>query len=256
MKRCFPLFASILVVATLATTASAASGTLYNLHKKPWTSYGEYAPKYNICTSCGGGVTYSLTYGISSPTQSGNSTKFHLGGSTPYSDALFTKSVIGHSNSLVPDPNHTIIPNLHNFTYDVYFFGGNLSLSQVLEFDISMYFGGHSLIFGTQCRVAGGHAWDIWDNPNSHWVSAKAPCYPISNGWNHLTIQVQRTSTGNKLVFKTITLNGKTSTINRTYGPNSAPKSWYGVTVNFQMDGNKKQSPYSVYLDKFTFKYW
>ena len=255
MKRCFLLFACILAVACLAATASAASGTLYKLHVKPWTSYGEYAPKYKICTSCGGGVTYSINYGVSSPSVSGTATKFNLGGSTPYSDALFVKHAIGQSYSVVPDPNHTIIPSLHNFVYDVYFYGANLSLSQVLEFDISVYFNGHSLVFGNQCRIAGGHGWDIWDNVNSHWVSANVPCYPISNGWNHLTIQVQRTTT-NKLLFHSITLNGKTAVINRYYGLHSAPSSWYGITLNFQMDGNKKQSPYSVYLDRFTFKYW
>jgi hypothetical protein len=82
MKRRFPLFAIIFVVASLAATASAAGGTLSNLHKQPWKAYGEYAPKYNVCTSCGGGVTYSISYGYGSPSLSGSATKFSLGGTT------------------------------------------------------------------------------------------------------------------------------------------------------------------------------
>jgi hypothetical protein len=26
--------------------------------------------------------------------------------------------------------------------------------------------------------------------------------------------------------------------------------------VNYQMDGNSKQTPYTTYLDNFTFTYW
>jgi hypothetical protein len=68
-----------------------------------------------------------------------------------------------------------------------------------------------------------------------------------------LVITVART-TDNKLQYQTITLNGKTSTLNWTYSPFSAP-GWYGITVNYQMDGNYKQSPYTVYVDKLNFTY-
>jgi hypothetical protein len=64
---------------------------------------------------------------------------------------------------------------------------------------------------------------------------------------------VQRTS-NNQLLYQSITLNGKTSTINQYYNPGSAV-GWYGVTVNYQEDGNSSQSPYSVYLDELTFTY-
>jgi hypothetical protein len=68
-----------------------------------------------------------------------------------------------------------------------------------------------------------------------------------------VTIQVQRTS-NNQLLYQSITLNGQTHTLNWTYGPFSAP-GWYGITVNYQMDGNHAQSPYTVYVDKLDFTY-
>jgi hypothetical protein len=76
------------------------------------------------------------------------------------------------------------------------------------------------------------------------------PCNPISGAWNHLILNVQRTSS-NQLLFKTITLNGKTATINHTEPPTST--SWNGVTINYQLDGNRYGTPYVVYLDKLTF---
>jgi hypothetical protein len=192
--------------------------------------------------------------GEKSPTISGNSTQFNIGGTEPYTDVLWYNHLIGDFSSQgLPDTSHTLIPTLHNFTYDVYFYGNNLGASQALEFDINQFFGGMGFTWGHECRLAGGYEWDIWDNTNYKWVPTGIACNPNNNAWNHLVIQVQRTS-DNKLLYQSITLNGQTHTLNRTYGPFSAP-GWYGITVNYQMDGNYKQAPYTVYLDKLNFTY-
>ena len=68
-----------------------------------------------------------------------------------------------------------------------------------------------------------------------------------------MTIQMQRTS-GNELVYQSITLNGQTSTLNWTFGHGSSP-GWKGITINYQMDGNYRQDSYKVYLDNLTFTY-
>ena len=126
-------------------------------------------------------------------------------------------------------------------------------MSQALEFDINQFFDNLGFIWGHECRIVGGNEWDIWDNVNQHWVPTGIPCYPNNNSWNHLTIQVQRTS-DNRLLFQSITLNGVTSAVNQYYNPGTTP-GWYGVTINYQMDGNYAQTPYSVYLDNLTFTY-
>jgi hypothetical protein len=64
---------------------------------------------------------------------------------------------------------------------------------------------------------------------------------------------MQRTS-DNHLVYQSITLNGQTNTLNWTFGHGSAP-GWYGVTINYQMDGNDHQDAYKVYLDNLTLSY-
>lgn len=180
--------------------------------------------------------------------------QFNLGGTAPYSDALFVNHLIGTDSSQgVPDNDHKVIPNLHNFTYDVNFYGTNLESAQALEFDINQFFDGQGFIWGQQCRIAGGHEWDIWDNVTRQWVPTGIACHPNDNSWNHVTIQVQRTS-ANKLLFQSITLNGNTSTLNQTYDPGTSG-GWYGITINYQMDGDFKQSPYSIFLDKLTFTY-
>ena len=243
---------------TINVNVQGGSGkVLSNLQSSGgWNSWGELAPIYDICATSCSGVNWSMQQGIGSPSMSGHATQFNIGGSTPYSDVLWSNPVIGQfSTQGLPDTNHALLPTLHNFTYDAYFYGSNLALSQVIEFDISMYMNGTGMIWGNQCRIAGGNEWDIWDNVNARWVSTGVACNPINNGWNHVTIQVQRES-DNTLLFQSITLNGVTANINKTYPPFAVPADWWGITLNYQLDGNYKQSAYSTYLDNFSFTYW
>ncbi len=171
-----------------------------------------------------------------------------------YSDVLWNNHLIGDLSSQgLPDTNHTLVPTLHNFTYDVWFYSSNIGSSEALEFDINQFFDGMGFTWGHECRVEGGNEWDIWDTATLKWLPTGIPCYPMQNAWNHLILQVQRTS-NNQELYQSITLNGQTSTLNWQYAPFSAP-GWWGITVNYQMDGDYKQTPYTVYLDELNFTY-
>jgi len=178
----------------------------------------------------------------------------HIGGTHKYADILWNNHIIGDFSSQgISDSNHTLVPKLHNFVYDVYFYAKNIQYSQALEFDINQWLAPKGYIWGHECRLAGGHEWDTYDNVHKKWVPTGVPCYPKNNAWNHLVIQVQRTSGGN-LLFKSITLNGKTATLNITRAPGTT--SWHGVTVNYQQDGNINMDDYAIWIDKFNFIYW
>jgi hypothetical protein len=243
---------------TITVGGSSTSGVFSDLQQQAgWTGYALLPAVYNICSSCkpsGPQATWSMTQHVSSPSLSGNSTQMDIGGSTDYSDILWNNHLIGDFSSQgMPDNNQTIVPNLHNFTYDVYFYAEDLAVSQALEFDINQFVGGKSYIWGHECRIAGGNEWDIWDNPGQKWHATGIACNPVPNSWNHLVIQVQRTS-GDQLLFQSITLNGVTSVLN--YSENPTATTWYGVTINYQQDGNYKQAPYSIWLDNLNFAYW
>jgi hypothetical protein len=233
-----------------------AGNVLSNLQSSGgWKGWGELPPDYDICSAPCSGVTWSMTQGIQSPSMSGHSTRFSIGGTTPYADVLWSVPLIGQGSTQgLPDSGHTLLPTLHNFTYDAYFYPTNLGVTQVLEFDISMYFNGIGLIWGNQCRVAGGNEWDIWDNVSARWVPTGVACNPVNNSWNHVTIQGQRES-DNSLLFQSITLNGVTANINQHYAPGTAPGGWWGITVNYQMDGNYKEAANTTFLDNFSFTY-
>ncbi len=243
----------------LIVSGSSGSGggkVFSNLQKSGgWTGYALLPPGFGICSSCtpsGSKVKWNWTQNVSSTSMDGIATKSsYSGGSTQWADILWNNHLIGDFSSHgLPDTKKTLAPSLHNFTYDVYFWVGNVNDSQALEFDINQFVNGKSYIWGHECRIDGGHEWDTWSNGGQKWVKSGVGCNPVSNSWNHLTINVQRTSDGH-LLFHTITLNGKTATLNRYDTPTST--NWYGITVNYQVDSDYYKTPYSVYLDKFTF---
>jgi len=231
--------------------------TFYNLQKNPaWKGYALLPPGYGICQSCNNGgpqVKWSWTPNVGDPSKSGASTETSInGGTTDYADVLWNNHLIGDfSSQNLPDKDHKLVPTLHYFTYDVWFYATDVEAAQALEFDINQFEGGKSFIWGHECRVAGGHEWDTWSNPGEKWVPSGFSCYPV-DGWNHLVIQVQRTS-DDHLLFQSITLNDQKNTLNRYDSPTST--SWYGVTINYQLDGNYKEEPYSIFLDELNFTY-
>jgi hypothetical protein len=238
------------------TVTGTAGKTFKNLQSSVgWTGYGQLPPDYQDCSSCGSSVTWSSTQGISSPSLSGKSMQFNIGGIEAYADVLWNNHLIGDFSSQgLPDTSHTLVPTLHNYTYDIYFYGTNLQTAQALEFDVNQFFNNLGFTWGHECRTGGGNEWDIWDNVNGKWIPTGIACYPLNNSWNHLIIQVQRT-TDNQLLYQSITLNGVKNTLNWYYAPFSAP-GWYGITVNYQLDGNYKQQAYTTYIDDFNFTYY
>ncbi len=236
----------------------ATGTTMKNLQRSTgWKQSGQVAPYYSDCDFSCPGVTFSLQQGVSSPSLSGNATQWNLGGTNPYSDVLFYNQLIGTASTQgLPDLKRQIIPALHNFTYDADFYYTDGPGTQALEFDINMFPGaGVGMTWGTECRIGGGNEWDIWDNANFTWVPTGIACEPNAGKWNHVTVAAQRTA-DNKLVYQSITLNGVTANLNKTYPPFSVPADWYGVTVNYQMDGNVKQKAITSYVDNLNFTYW
>lgn len=236
----------------------AGSKTFSSLQAdKGWKGYALLPTSYNICPSCistGPQTTWWSQTGVNSPSLSGNATQFDIGGQTQFSDVLWNNHLIGDFSSHgLMDWDKSLANSVHNFIYDVYFYSSNIPASQALEFDINQFVNGQSYIWGHECRIAGGGQWDIWDNQGMKWHPTGVPCKPLNNAWNHLILQAQRTSDGH-LLFKSITLNGQTANLNYYEWPTST--GWHGITINYQMDGDRSQQGYSVFLDNLNFTYW
>src|SRR5258708_27642898 len=158
------------VTITVGSGGSSGGGAFWNLQGNTagWTGYGLLPPVYAICSTCtpaGPNVTWSWIPGVSVASSSSQTVKTTIGGTQAYTDVLWNNHLIGDFSSQgMPDYKHTLIPTLHNFTYDVWFYLSNNTAAQALEFDINQFVNGQSFIWGHECRVAGGHQWDTWNN--------------------------------------------------------------------------------------------
>lgn len=222
---------------TLANPTSATLATFSDIdHLTGWES----------CDACAGpggagpAAPHSITQNIASPTIDGRAAEFWLGGDTPYSAALWWKQ-LGARDSAT------------KFTYDLYFYLKNPSVSQALEFDVNQSLNGSMYIFGTECNLKGTKTWRVYDHYDK-WINTGIPCaVPTAYVWHHLIWEFQRTSDG-RMHFISVTLDGKKSYVDRKQLPR--PKTVRELNVAFQLDGNSAMTDYSAWLDKVTLKIW
>lgn len=196
-----------------------------------------------VCAGAGGNgtpATFSMTQNQGSPSLDGSSTKFSIGGSTPYSDALWWKQ-LGANNAVT------------NFRYDLDFYLTTLQYAQALEFDVNQSNGAHKFIFGTQCNIKDGGVWDVWTGTGGHWLHTGIACSaPAAFTWHHLTWEFQRSDT--QATFIALTLDGAKHYVNMTF--DQIPSGVNEINVAFQMDGDFAQHAYSTWLDNVTLSYW
>jgi hypothetical protein len=245
-----------------ATTApvhiTVGGTTLSNLQGLGgWNQWGELPPTLAICDSpCGGNVNWSMYEHQTTPSLSGNSTKFTIGGVKPYSDVLWSYPFIGQgAPTALRDTSHTLLTSIHNMSMDEQVYVTNMAVTQSVELDVNMFFDGVGMEWGTQCDHLGDGVWDIWNNVDAHWVATTIPCKLNNNAWNHVVIQVQRQS-NNDLLYQSITVNGVLYTLNQTVAPFKVDSGWWGANLNVQLDGDSKESPYTAYVDNLSVTYW
>lgn len=239
-SQSFSRFVRLAVLAGFAFVASASFGstTISNIDSKTgWQG----------CSACAGKAgngpvaTYSTSSGHSSPSMDGNSRQFNIGGTTPYSNALWWKQLGANSG-------------VKNFKLDLYYYIKDSSAAQALEFDVNQSLSGKKYIFGTQCNIKDGHVWDVYDPYNHAWKHTSISCAtPRSYTWHHVVLEFQRTSAPN-VSFIAVTINGTKHYFNRVYAPRTSSAN--EINVAFQMDGNGSMTDYSVWLDKVTLTYW
>jgi hypothetical protein len=194
--------------------------------------------------SCAGApsAVFSLTQGIASPSLSGSSDRFSLlSGTSSFGAVMWFKALGAHNNAT-------------HFLFDLNFYVDNPAAAQALEFYVTQSTGGARYNFGTQCDLAGGHAWRMWDNIGKKWVASAATCpTPAAKTWNHLVFEFQR-QTGGDVMFTAVTLNGQRSLVNLSMQHTADSSS--GLDVAYQADANGSGTPYSVWLDKVSVTYW
>jgi hypothetical protein len=195
-------------------------------------------------SECAGGLgdaTSTMTPNQSTPSMSGKSSVYTLGGQTQYSNALWWKS-LGQNST----PTH--------FAYDVYFYMEDPDAPEALEFDVNQSMNGTRFTWGTECSYRDSAHWDIWNSEAGAWETTSVPCPQVAgNTWHHLTWQIERVN--GQAHYISVTLDGSVSPVDKYYNPQHG---WQGTDVNvaFQLDGDYRQDPYSVWLDNVSLSMW
>jgi hypothetical protein len=189
----------------------------------------------SVCAGAGGngpGTDHGLQQGVGTPSLSGSSTQFNVGGS-PWGAALWWKQVGGNDE----------VYNLH---YSLDFYMEDPRAAQALEFDVNQDAGGLRYIFGTECDIKDSGTWRVWNSQARQWVSTGINCAaPQAYAWNHLEWQFQRTGGGVR--FVALTLNGQTYNVDYwfpAYGEDGS-----GIDVAFQADLDGSGRAVNVWLD-------
>jgi len=194
--------------------------------------------------SCAGApaAVFSMATGVASPSLSGSSARFSLlSGTKPFGAVMWFRALGPHNSAT-------------HFLFDLNFYVDNPAATQAMEFYVTQSSGGARYDFGTQCDLAGGHAWRMWDNIGHKWMGSAATCpAPAAKSWNHLTFEFQR-QTGGNLMFTAVTVNGRRSLVNLSMQHTADSNS--GLDVAYQADANGSGTPYSVWLDKVSVTYW
>jgi Bacterial Ig domain len=184
---------------------------------------------------------HSITQNVANPSMDGKSAQFWIGGSTPFSDALWWKQLGGNDGTA-------------HFTYDLYFYVKDLT-AQALEFDANQGFGAKRYIMGTQCALNGDKQWDVWNAATGHWVATGFSCMDVKPyTWNHLVEQFERVN--GQTHFISITINGVTHYINKYSAPQPIPSNVHELNVAVQLDENSKAQGETMWVDKINLSAW
>jgi hypothetical protein len=186
-----------------------------------------------ICAAGNGNAVSTMTEGQSTPSLSGSSAMFTMGGPTPYTNELYTKFLGGGS-----DPSH--------FTYDLYFMIDQPDRAQALEFDVNQTINNSRWVFGSECNFKADGKWDVWDGVTG-WQPTTVPCNAFpANTWIHLVWNLERV--GNQVHYVSLVVNNTTYNLD-IYHSNQPLWQMQDIDVAFQMDGDYAQQPYTVWLD-------
>jgi len=230
-----PFAVAILLTAVLMGSISAqtVASNIQSMHG--WQS----------CSVCAGArgagapASHYLQQGVSSPSLSGHSARAHLSATKPFAGALWWKQ-LGAKDARA------------HFIYNLFFYLKTPRASQALEFDVNQSNGRKKFIFGTQCNIAAGGVWDVYDPAGHAWRSTGVHCGISAFKWHHLTWEVFRDSS--RVHYVSVTLDGAKHFINRSY--NARSSSVHEINVAFQMDATRSHPAYDTWLDSMSLKSW
>jgi hypothetical protein len=190
------------------------------------------------------GAVGTLTQGVANPSTDGASSRFQISGTTPYANVRWEDPVTNNSA-------------LAHYTMDAYVYIDDPSVAQAFRLGFYQAVSNTYYPFQLLCDLQSGAVWKVWDGANQTWVSTSASCVATTDiparSWIHISLDFER-SGANQMHYQTITVNGKSTSINVTLNPSTrSPDTLIAV---FGENGNSNQSTYSVWVDRWNVTAW
>ena len=177
---------------------------------------------------------------MSSPSLDGTSGRFSLAPNGQFNNCLWPIR-LGKSTTAT------------HFTLNTYYQLSNPSASQGIEFSSNKHVDTKWYKFSVQCSYYKG-VFSVWDTAGGKWSATNIPCKrPGRYTWEHLVVQTEISN--GKAVFKSLTHNGVTYAINKSFYPKKS-SSAYSFGVHFQMNGNRGGDSYYAWVDNLKFTLW
>ncbi len=201
---------------------------------------------WQSCSDCaGGGATtgnYWSAANQSSPSMSGSSREFYVGGKA-WSNALWYNKVgSGYSWAW-------------HFLWDfwVRFDSTSAAHAHSAEYDIWQVIGGREYMMGTQCNFETG-VWDVWDSKNFQWKPTGIGCPRFSaDQWHHIQWYIERQ--GSNYHYGVLVVDGNAHFLDRTYTTDPVGRD-DSVGVQFQLDENGSGTPLHEWVDNVKLAIW
>ena len=201
---------------------------------------------WESCSSCAGGQSSTGDYWTAgwreSPSMSGNSREFFLGG--PAWDAALWIKKLGQNNWA------------SHFLWDFWVRFDDTSAANVwtAEYDLWQSINGQEFMIGTHCNFGENH-WDIWDSKNWRWAPTDIPCPRFApNDWHHIQWYFERWGSY-QYHYGIMIVDGKVFNLDRTFGSNGTDWS-DGLGVQWQLDKNGSDAPLHEWVDNVKLSIW
>jgi hypothetical protein len=179
-------------------------------------------------------VDFAFTQKVASPSMDGNSTQFQIKSGMPYSSVLWHETLGKNTTS-------------KSFTMDYYVWIDNPQAPQTLEVAVLQNHGKSWYKLSTQCNFARG-TWRFWSGTGG-WNATSAPCPRLkAQSWNHIVMNFDIVN--GKSHFISESINGSKHYVNAFAPPVAKSTNSDTLGVHFQMDGNKTEAPFSMWVER------
>lgn len=203
-------------------------------------------PGWLTCGNCGNtgaqGATanYQMTLGIASPSESGSSAEFSIGGSYAYSNAYW---YYRHQ-----PPSAALSSLIYEF--DLYVPAGSQNAPQAIEFECQQRLDGYVYNFAWQADYVSAH-WRVFNYTAKQWEEAGIGLQQFAPGsWHHIVAEYHNDATAHTTYHDALTVDGVRHPVNITHPATPTTDASGEFTNAFQLDLNGVPTAYSVYVDK------